>query len=154
MLAFPLVSLFICIKKIMERTLSILKPDAVSRGLMDGINLKLEAVGLKIIAQKTLQMTYDQAASFYAVHSDRPFFKDLCTYMSSAPVVVQVLEANDAVVLNRTVMGATDPAKADEGTIRKEFGISIDHNTIHGSDSVENALEEIAFFFTSDELPA
>lgn len=134
------------------QTLSILKPDAVARNLTGAINACFERAGLQIVAQRRVRMTYDQAAAFYAVHSARPFFKDLCTYMSSGPVVVQVLEGDDAIALNRQLMGATDPAKADAGTVRKEFGISIDYNTVHGSDSIENAAQEIAFFFAGTDI--
>ena len=135
-----------------ERTFSILKPDAVFRNFTGIINDRFERAGLQIIAQKRMHMTYEQAASFYAVHNQRPFFKDFCTHMSSGPIVVQVLEGQDAIALNRTLMGATDPEKADADTIRKDFGLSIDHNTVHGSDSAENAAQEIAFFFAVTEL--
>lgn len=135
-----------------QKTLSILKPDAVQRNLTGAINDRFEKAGLSIIAQKRIHLSYEQAASFYAVHKDRFFFKDLCDYMSSGPVVVQVLEGEEAIAKNRDIMGATDPSKADAGTIRKDFGVSIDHNTVHGSDSQETAHEEIGFFFSQIEL--
>ena len=130
-----------------ERTLSIIKPDATRRNLTGQINTRLEAAGLAIIAQRRLHLTRAQAERFYAVHAERAFFDDLCEFMTSGPVVAQVLQGEDAVAKNREVMGATNPANADEGTIRKEIGESIEANSVHGSDSPENAAIEIAFFF-------
>jgi nucleoside-diphosphate kinase len=130
-----------------ERTLSIIKPDATRRNLTDKINAKLTARGLKIIAQTRLQLTRDQAEKFYAVHRARPFFASLVSFMTQGPIVVQVLEGENAVALNREVMGATDPKKAAPGTIRAEFGENIEANSVHGSDSAETAAAEIAFFF-------
>lgn len=134
------------------RTFSIIKPDATNRNLTGAINAKLEAAGLRIVAQKRLRMTREAAGQFYAVHAERPFYDELCTFMSSAPVVVQVLEGENAVARNREVMGATNPAEAAEGTIRKEFAVSIGENSVHGSDSGENAAIEIAFFFSALEI--
>ena len=134
------------------RTLSIIKPDATNRNLTGRINAKLEEAGLRIVAQKRVRLSREQAGQFYAVHAERPFYDELCTFMSSAPVVVQVLEGEDAVARNREVMGATNPAQADEGTIRKEFALSIGENSVHGSDSDENARTEIAFFFAGLEI--
>lgn len=134
------------------RTLSIIKPDATNRNLTGSINAKLEEAGLRIVAQKRIRMTHEQAGQFYAVHEGRPFYDELCTFMSSAPVVVQVLEGENAVARNREVMGATNPADAAEGTIRKEFALSIGENSVHGSDSEENAAIEIAFFFSQMEI--
>lgn len=135
-----------------ERTLSIIKPDATRRNLTGKIVAKLEGAGLRVVAQKRIQLTRGQAEQFYAVHKARPFFDSLCTFMTSGPVVVQVLEGESAVAKNREVMGATDPAKAAAGTIRKEFAESIEANSVHGSDSAENAAVEIAFFFSGLEL--
>ncbi len=135
-----------------ERTLSIIKPDATRRNLTGRINAALEAAGLCIIAQKRLQLTRGQAEAFYAVHRERGFFHDLVNFMISGPVVVQVLEGEGAVARNREVMGATDPAKAAEGTIRKLFAESIEANSVHGSDSAENAATEIGFFFAAIEI--
>jgi nucleoside-diphosphate kinase len=135
-----------------ERTLSIIKPDATRRNLTGKINAKLEEVGLRIVAQKRIRLTREQAEGFYAVHRERPFFDSLCTFMTSGPVVVQVLEGVGAVMKNRDVMGATDPAKAAPGTIRKEFAESIEANSAHGSDSAENAAVEIAYFFSQCEI--
>ena len=135
-----------------ERTLSIIKPDATKRNLTGLINAKFEKAGLKIIAQKRLQLTRSMAESFYEIHKDRPFFNDLVDFMISGPVVVQVLEGDNAVKLNRNVMGATNPDDAEEGTIRKEFAESIEANSVHGSDSLENAQKEISFFFANIEL--
>lgn len=135
-----------------ERTLSIIKPDATRRNLTGKINTKFEDQGLRIVAQKRLHLTEDQAGKFYEVHKERPFYKDLVSFMASGPVVVQVLEGADAVALNRKIMGATNPANADAGTIRKEFAESIDANSVHGSDSLENAKNEIAFFFSETEI--
>ena len=135
-----------------QRTFSIIKPDATRRNLTGAINAKIEASGLRIIAQKRIHMTEDQAGSFYAVHKERPFYGELVEFMTSGPVVVQVLEGKDAVAAYRGVMGATNPADADEGTIRKEFAESIEANSVHGSDSLENAEIEIKHFFTEDEI--
>ncbi len=135
-----------------ERTLSIIKPDATKRNLTGLINAKFENAGLKIIAQKRIQLTKSMAEKFYEIHKDRPFFNDLVDFMISGPVVVQVLEGNNAVKLNRDVMGATNPDDAEEGTIRKEFAESIEANSVHGSDSLENAQNEVSFFFANIEL--
>ena len=135
-----------------ERTLSILKPDATRRNLTGKINAKFEEAGLRIVAQKRLRLTLAQAQGFYAVHEARPFFADLCSFMTSGPVVVQVLEGEDAVAKNREIMGATNPANAAAGTIRKEFAESIEANSVHGSDSLENANTEIAYFFKPEEI--
>lgn len=135
-----------------ERTLSIIKPDATRRNLTGKINAKFEDAGLRIVAQKRLHLTPEQAGKFYEVHKERPFYKDLVSFMISGPVVVQVLEGDDAVAMNRKVMGATNPANADEGTVRKEFAESIEANSVHGSDSLENAKNEIAFFFSCTEI--
>ena len=135
-----------------EKTLSIIKPDATKRNLTGLINAKFENAGLKIIAQKRLQLTRSMAEKFYEIHKDRPFFNDLVNFMISGPVVVQVLEGDNAVKLNRDVMGATNPDDAEEGTIRKEFAESIEANSVHGSDSLENAQNEISFFFANIEL--
>lgn len=135
-----------------ERTFSIIKPDATARNLTGKINAMLEAAGLRIVAQKRLHMTRAQAEGFYAVHKARPFFGELCTYMTSGPVVVQVLQGENAIARNREVMGATDPAKAAEGTIRKTYGEGIERNCVHGSDAPETAAEEIAYFFSGIEL--
>ena len=135
-----------------ERTLSIIKPDATRRNLTGAINERFERSGLRIIAQKRLRLTQDMAERFYAVHAQRPFYDSLVGFMISGPVVVQVLEGENAVARNREVMGATDPAKADPGTIRKDFAESIEANSVHGSDSPENAAQEIAFFFSQVEI--
>ena len=135
-----------------ENTLSIIKPDATKRNLTGLINAKFEKAGLKIIAQKRLQLTRSMAEKFYDIHKERPFFNDLVDFMISGPVVVQVLEGNNAVTLNRNIMGATNPDDAEEGTIRKEFAESIEANSVHGSDSLENAQIEISFFFANIEL--
>ena len=135
-----------------ERTLSILKPDATRRNLTGRINATFEAAGLRIVAQKRLWLTTGQAEAFYGVHRERGFFRELVTFMTSGPVVVQVLEGTDAVARNREVMGATNPANAAPGTIRKEFAESIEANSVHGSDSAENAANEIAFFFAGIEI--
>jgi nucleoside-diphosphate kinase len=134
------------------RTFSIIKPDATRRNLTGAITSMLEEAGLRVVASKRIRMTRDQAEGFYAVHRDRPFYNDLCTFMTSGPVVVQVLEGENAVLRNREVMGATNPAQADEGTIRKTYAESIEGNSVHGSDSDENARIEIDFFFTPDEI--
>ncbi|MGI9461016.1 MAG: nucleoside-diphosphate kinase [Alphaproteobacteria bacterium] len=135
-----------------ERTLSIIKPDATRRNLIGKINDKFESGGLKIIAMKKTRLTFQEACDFYAVHKEREFFKSLCEFMTSGPIVVQVLEGENAVARHRDIMGATDPKKADDGTIRKEFAESIEANSVHGSDSLESAQQEIAFFFTDVEL--
>ena len=135
-----------------ERTLSIIKPDATRRNLTGRVNAMLEAAGLRIIAQKRLHLTTAQAEAFYAVHAARPFYRDLVTFMTSGPVVAQVLEGENAVARNREAMGATDPAKAAPGTIRKELAESIEANSVHGSDSAENAMGEIAFFFAGIDV--
>ena len=135
-----------------ERTFSILKPDATRRNLTGAINAKFEAAGLRIVAQKRLWLSRAQAEAFYAVHAQRPFYNDLCNFMISGPVVVQVLQGENAVLANRDVMGATNPANAAAGTIRKEFAESIEANSVHGSDSQENAAIEIAFFFSGIEI--
>ncbi len=135
-----------------ERTLSILKPDATARNLTGAINTVIEKSGLRIIAQKRIWLSDGQAEGFYAVHRERPFFGDLVKFMTSGPVVVQVLEADNAVAKYRDVMGATNPANAAEGTIRKSFAESIEANSVHGSDSLENAEREIAFFFADNEI--
>jgi nucleoside-diphosphate kinase len=135
-----------------ERTLSIIKPDATRRNLTGAINDRFEKAGLRIVAQKRLQLSQDLAERFYAVHAQRPFYRSLVTFMTSGPVVVQVLEGESAVAKNREVMGATDPAKADPRTIRKDFAESIEANSVHGSDSPENAAQEIAFFFSQAEI--
>ncbi len=134
------------------RTFSILKPDATRRNLTGAVTKMLEDAGLRVVASKRIQMTREQAEGFYAVHKERPFYGELCSFMTSGPVVVQVLEGEDAISRNRQVMGATNPADADEGTIRKQYAESIEANTVHGSDSEENASNEIAFFFTEDEI--
>ena len=130
-----------------ERTLSILKPDATRCNITGVINARIEESGLRIIAQKRLWLTFAQAAKFYDIHKERSFFKDLCDFMTSGPVVVQVLEGENAVTRYRDIMGATNPANAAEGTIRKEFSESIEANSVHGSDSLETAKREVAFFF-------
>ena len=135
-----------------ERTLSIIKPDTTARNLTGQVNDRFEQAGLRIIAQKRLRLTLGQAQAFYAVHAERSFYDDLCEYMSSGPVVVQVLEGEDAVVRQREIMGATNPANADEGTIRKQFGLNVQENSVHGSDSPETAATEIAFFFSGVEI--
>jgi nucleoside-diphosphate kinase len=135
-----------------ERTFSIIKPDATRRNLTGKINARFEEKGLRIVAQKRIKMSRQQAEGFYAVHKERPFFNDLCTFMTSGPVVVQVLEGDNAVAKNREIMGATNPANAAPGTIRKDFAESIEANSVHGSDSPENAKTEIAFFFQPNEI--
>ncbi|MFP4519385.1 MAG: nucleoside-diphosphate kinase [Oceanicaulis sp.] len=136
----------------LQRTFSIIKPDATARNITGKINAMIEDAGLRIIAQKRIQMTKEQAEGFYAVHKERPFFGDLVSFMISGPVVVQVLEGEDAIATYRKVMGATNPEQADEGTIRKTFAESIEANSVHGSDAPETAAEEIKFFFTDDEI--
>lgn len=135
-----------------ERTLSIIKPDATRRNLTGSINARFEEAGLRVIAQKRVHLTRGQAEKFYAVHAERAFFSDLCEFMVSGPVVAQVLEGEDAVAKNREIMGATNPANAEDGTVRKEFGESIEANSVHGSDSPENAATEISFFFSEMEI--
>ena len=135
-----------------ERTLSILKPDATRRNLTGKINQKFEDAGLRIIATRRVQLTQAQAEAFYAVHSHRPFFKDLVSFMISGPVVAQVLEGENAVLKNRDIMGATNPANAEPGTIRAEFAESIEANSVHGSDSPEAAAQEISFFFAGIDI--
>ena len=135
-----------------ERTLSILKPDATRRNLTGKINTVFEENGLRIVAQKRLQLSTAQAEQFYGAHKERGFFRDLVTFMTSGPVVVQVLEGDDAIAKNRKLMGATNPANADEGTIRKMFAESIEANSAHGSDSPEAAAQEISFFFSGTEI--
>src|SRR5271169_5567254 len=135
-----------------ERTLSILKPDATRRNLTGAINDRLERRGLRIVAQKRIRLTEAQAERFYEVHAERPFYRGLVAFMISGPIVVQVLEGPDAVALNREIMGATNPANAAPGTIRNEFAESIEANSVHGSDSLENAVYEIAFFFSRIEI--
>ena len=135
-----------------ERTLSIIKPDATKRNLIGKIITKLEDGGLKIVAQKKIQLTQAMAEEFYAVHKERPFYNDLVSFMISGPVVVQVLEGENAVMKNREIMGATNPEEANPGTIRKEFAESLEANSVHGSDSLENAQIEISFFFKDEEI--
>jgi nucleoside-diphosphate kinase len=135
-----------------ERTLSIIKPDATRRNLTGAINERFEKAGLRIVAQKRLWLSRAQAEQFYAVHKARPFFNDLCSFMSSGPVVAQVLEGDNAIQRNRDIMGATNPANAAAGTIRKDFAESIEANSVHGSDAPETARQEIAFFFSGLEL--
>src|SRR5687767_10915106 len=135
-----------------ERTFSIIKPDATRRNITGAITKMLEEAGLRVVASRRIRMTREQAEGFYGVHWERPFFNDLCTFMTSGPVVVQVLEGEDAVQRNRDVMGATNPANADEGTIRRAYAESIEANSVHGSDSDENAAIEIEFFFREDEI--
>jgi nucleoside-diphosphate kinase len=136
----------------LERTLSIIKPDATRRNLTGAINDRFEKAGLRIIAQKRLRLSKERAESFYAVHAARPFYNDLVAFMSSGPVVVQVLEGDNAIAKNRDIMGATNPANAAPGTIRKDFAESIEANSVHGSDSAETAAQEIAFFFAEAEI--
>ena len=136
----------------LERTFSILKPDATRRNLTGAVNAVIEKAGLRIVAQKRIRMTREHAETFYAVHKERPFFGELVEFMTSGPVVVQVLEGDNAVARNREVMGATDPANADQGTIRKAHAESIEANSVHGSDSAENAAIEIDFFFKPEEI--
>ena len=135
-----------------ERTFSIIKPDATARNLTGQIIARFEEAGLRIVASKRIHMTREQAEGFYAVHKERPFFNDLVSFMISGPVVVQVLEGDNAIVRNREIMGATNPADADAGTIRKDFAESIEANSVHGSDAPETAAEEISFFFAGSEI--
>ena len=136
----------------LEKTLSIIKPDAVKRDLTGKIIAMFEEKGLRVVAQKKIWLSKEQAVSFYDVHRDRPFFGELCEFMSSGPIVVQVLEGNSAIELNREIMGATNPDQAEAGTIRKEFALSMTENSAHGSDSPETAREEISFFFSGLEI--
>jgi nucleoside-diphosphate kinase len=136
----------------LERTLSIIKPDATERNLTGKINAMFEETGLRIIAQRRIRLSREQAESFYEVHNERSFFGELVDYMISAPVVAQVLEGKDAVAAHRKVMGATNPAQAEEGTVRKEFALNVQENSVHGSDSVENAAKEISFFFSDADI--
>ncbi len=135
-----------------EQTLSIIKPDATSRNITGQVNSIIEKSGLKIIGQKRIKLTKETAGKFYEVHKERPFFQDLVSFMVSGPVIVQVLQGENAVALYRKVMGATNPQEAEEGTIRKEFALSIEANSVHGSDSIENAKKEISFFFSETEI--
>lgn len=135
-----------------ERTLSIIKPDATARNITGRINALIEAAGLRIIAQKRVRWPIEQARKFYAEHAERPFYGELCTFMTSGPIVLQVLEGEDAIAKYRAVMGATNPAQAEQGTIRKEFGRSVGENSVHGSDSPASAEREIAFAFTTSEI--
>ncbi len=135
-----------------ERTLSIIKPDATERNITGRINAFFEEGGLRIVAQKRIHLTMDQAQKFYEVHKERPFYGELCEYMVSGPVVVQVLEGENAVTRNREIMGATNPTQAEEGTIRKAHGVDVQANSVHGSDSPENAAIEVAFFFSGIEI--
>jgi nucleoside-diphosphate kinase len=136
----------------LERTLSIVKPDGVSRNLIGDVYQRFERAGLRVVAARMLQLTPRQAEGFYAVHRERPFFRDLCAYMTSGPVMVQVLEGDSAVSRHREIMGATDPKKAAPGTIRADLATSIEENVVHGSDSTENAAREIAYFFAETSL--
>ena len=136
----------------MERTLSIIKPDATKRNISGIINQIIEENGLRIIAQKKIKLSSDQAIKFYSIHNKKPFFNDLINYMTSGPVVVQVLEANNAVDKYREIMGATNPEKAKNGTIRKILALNVQENSVHGSDSIKNAKNEINFFFTKNEI--
>jgi nucleoside-diphosphate kinase len=135
-----------------ERTLSIIKPDATARNITGKINALFEDGGLRIVAQKRVLMSKETAGKFYAVHAERSFYDELCEYMSSGPVVVQVLEGDDAITRNREIMGATNPANAAEGTVRKAFGVNVQENSVHGSDSPENADKEIRFFFAETDI--
>lgn len=136
----------------LERTLSIIKPDGVEKNLIGEVYRRFEQAGLRIVAARMMHLTKSQAEGFYAVHSERPFFKDLCAYMTSGPVIVQVLEGEDAVARHREIMGATDPKKAAPGTIRADLAASIEENVVHGSDSADNAAREIGYFFAETEL--
>jgi len=137
-----------------ERTLSIVKPDAVAKNVIGNIVAKLETAGLQVAAQRMMKLTEDQARAFYEVHKERPFYNDLVAFMTEGPVVVQILEGENAITKNREVMGATNPEQAAEGTIRADFGTNIERNACHGSDSPENAALECAFFFSSSEIAA
>jgi nucleoside-diphosphate kinase len=136
----------------LERTLSIVKPDGVRKNVIGDVYHRFEKAGLRIVAARMMHLTPAQAEAFYGIHRERPFFKDLVAFMTSGPVMVQVLEGENAVLKNRDIMGATDPKKADKGTIRADLADSIDANTVHGSDSLENAAREIAFFFSETEI--
>jgi nucleoside-diphosphate kinase len=135
-----------------ERTLSIIKPDAVAKSVIGQINARFEKAGLRIVATKMMHLSKKQAQEFYAVHKERPFFGGLVNFMSSGPVLIQVLEGENAIAMNRQIMGATNPKEAAAGTVRADFAESIDHNAVHGSDSAENAKQEIAFFFQPEEI--
>ena len=135
-----------------ERTLSIIKPEAVARGLIGEILKKFENAGLKIVAARLVRLNKEKAEGFYAVHKERPFFAGLTQYMSSGPVLVSILEGEGAIAKNREIMGATDPAKAAEGTIRRQWGMDVERNSVHGSDAPETAAQEISFFFKPDEI--
>lgn len=135
-----------------ERTFSIIKPDAVAKNVIGAVTAKLEAAGLRVVASKMVRLSETQAKAFYAVHKERPFYNDLVKFMTEGPVVVQVLEGDNAIAKNREVMGATNPEKAAAGTIRKEFATNIERNAVHGSDAPETAREEIAFFFSNADL--
>lgn len=135
-----------------QKTLSLIKPDAVEKNVTGAINARFEQAGLRIVAQKRLKLTKAQAEAFYKVHSDKAFYESLCEFMSSGPIIAQVLCGEDAVAKNRQIMGTTNPANADIGTIRRDFGESIEHNAVHGSDSPENAAIEVAFFFNNLEI--
>jgi nucleoside-diphosphate kinase len=135
-----------------EKTLSIVKPDAVEKNVIGEIYSRFEKAGLKVVAAKMVHLSKEQAGEFYGVHKERPFYNDLVSFMSSGPVMIQVLAGEGAVLKNRDIMGATNPADADAGTIRADFADSIDHNAVHGSDAPETAAEEIAFFFNADEI--
>ena len=135
-----------------EQTLSIIKPDGVQKNLIGEIYSRFEKAGLEIVAARMMHLTQEQAQGFYAVHKERPFFNDLVSYMTSGPVVVQVLQGEDAIAKNREIMGATDPSKADPGTIRADFATSIEENVVHGSDGPETARQEIGFFFSDDQI--
>ena len=135
-----------------QRTFSILKPDATRRNLTGAVNAVIEKAGLRIVAQKRIHLTKDQAGKFYEVHKERPFYDELCSFMASEPVVAQVLEGEGAIAKNREVMGATNPANAADGTIRKEFALSVGENSVHGSDAPETAAQEISFFFAGLEI--
>ena len=135
-----------------ERTLSIIKPDATARDITGKINAKFEGEGLRVVAQKRTRLTLAQAQAFYEVHAERSFYDELCEYMASGPVVIQVLEGEDAIAHHREVMGATNPANAADNTIRKDFGVTVQENSVHGSDSPETAAREIAFFFSQVEI--
>lgn len=136
----------------LQRTLSIIKPDAVAKNVIGQIYSRFESVGLKVVAAKMKQLSLAEASGFYAVHKERPFFKDLVNFMTSGPVIIQVLEGADAVIKHRDIMGATNPKDAEAGTIRADFAVSIDENAVHGSDSLENAAIEIAYFFAGTEI--
>ena len=137
---------------VLQRTLSIIKPDATRRNLTGEINARFEEAGLRIIAQRRIQLTLSEAQGFYAVHKERAFFDDLCNFMISGPVVVQVLEGEDAIALNRKIMGATNPSNADKGTIRKDFAESLEANSVHGSDGPDTATQEISYFFRQVDM--